>query len=328
MSAGSLVISKEKVLLFVDGRYIEKCKKNGQIEVIRHEPGSLLQALEEKVRIGFSADSTSYAAFMKLQAEIGEKNELVALSMPIQKIRAIKEPRELVLIEKSAELCVKGLEFLYTRLRNGVTEKILAKELELFWINEGADCFAFEPIIAFGENSSMPHYRAGNIHLKEGDAVLIDIGVVVDSYASDMTRMAFYGTPDARFTEIYEVVKNAQGAAIDACSPGVTSQDLYDVAMGVIEKAGFAEAFLHSLGHGIGLDVHEYPVLKRDPEPCEIKPGMVLTIEPGIYLPGVGGVRIEDMVLITENGHRVLTSCPKSVMVNVVPRSLGLARSS
>lgn len=316
MSAGSLVISKEKALLIVDGRYIERCQKNGQIEVIRQAPNCLSQAIENTKRIGFSADSTTYAAYMRLQADVGEGKELVALSMPIQAIRAVKEPKEIALIETSAKLCIKGLEFLYSRIKNGVTEKALARELEIFWINEGADKLAFEPIIAFGENGSMPHYRAGDTALKEGDAVLIDIGVVLDGYASDMTRMAFYGAQNARLTEIYEVVKLAQEKAIEACRPGITSQDLYNISMDVIEKAGFGEAFLHSLGHGIGLDVHEYPILRRDPKPCVLKAGMVLAIEPGIYLPGVGGVRIEDMVLITENGHRVLTPCPKSVMIS------------
>lgn len=313
ISAGSLVICKTKAVLLVDGRYIEKCRKKSKIEVIGQAPGALSQVLEDCQRIGFSSDSTSYASFIKLREEINHQRELVPLVKPVEKIRVIKEPKEIELIKQSSELCLKGLEFLYTRLEKGVTEKALARELELFWISQGADRLAFEPIIAFGENGSMPHYRAGNVELKKGDAVLLDIGVVLNHYASDMTRMAFYGKPDPRITEIYEVVKKAQQAAVDACAPGVTSQDLYEIAMNVIQKAGFAEAFLHSLGHGIGLDVHEFPILKREPSPCVLEPGMVLTIEPGIYLPGIGGVRIEDMVLITEKGHEIFTPGPKSV---------------
>jgi Xaa-Pro aminopeptidase len=313
LSAGSLVISKTKAVLLVDGRYLEKCQKSSKIEVVTQAPGALSKVLEKSMRIGFSSDTTSYASFEKLQEEIASPRELVPLVKPIEKIRAVKEAKEIELIQKSIELCIQGLEFLYTRLEKGITEKMVARELELFWIGHGADRLAFEPIIAFGENGSMPHYRAGDTKLKKGDAVLVDIGVVVDHYASDMTRMAFYGAPDPRIQEIYEIVKRAEEAAISACAPGVTSQDLYEVAMDVIEKAGYGENFLHSLGHGIGLDVHEFPILKRDPQPCILEPGMVLTIEPGIYLPGIGGVRIEDMVLITEKGHEVLTVVPKSV---------------
>lgn len=314
ISTGSLIVDKERAILVVDGRYIETCRKNLRIEVIAQAPGALSKALEKNERVGFSSDSTSYANFIKLREEINEQRELIPLVKPIEKIRVIKEKKEIDLIKKSCDLCIKGFEFLYTRLEEGITEKALARELELFWISQGADRLAFEPIIAFGENGSMPHYRAANIPLKKGDSILIDIGVVLNHYASDMTRMAFYGTPDPRITEIYEIVKKAQEAAIAACRPGITSQNLYEIAMDVIREAGYAEAFLHSLGHGIGLDVHEFPILKKDPSPCLLELGMVLTIEPGIYLPGVGGVRIEDMVLITKEGHTILTPCPKSVI--------------
>lgn len=315
LSAGSLVISKTKAVLLVDGRYLEKCQKSLQIEVVAQAPGVLSKVLQRSKRVGFSSDATSYDSFLKLQEAIKPPKELVPLVKPIEKIRAVKELEEINCIKKAANLCLKGLEFLYTRLEKGVTEKMIAKELELFWISQGADKLAFEPIIAFGENGSMPHYRAGDTKLKKGDAVLIDIGVVVDHYASDMTRMAFYGKINPQIAEIYEVVKKAEEAAIQACVPGVTSQYLYEVAMGIIEKAGYAKNFLHSLGHGIGLDVHEFPILRRDPSPCVLEPGMIVTIEPGIYLPGVGGVRIEDMVLITEDGHEVLTPVPKSVKI-------------
>jgi Xaa-Pro aminopeptidase len=147
------------------------------------------------------------------------------------------------------------------------------------------------------------------------DAVLVDIGAFVEGYAADMTRMFFFGKPDPRLAAIYEVVRDAQNKAIKGTKPGVTSSKLYDISKKAIEKAGYGEHYLHSLGHGIGLEVHEYPILRADPHPCTLAPGMCVTIEPGIYLPGIGGVRIEDMVLVTKDGHRELSGCPKAQVI-------------
>lgn len=305
LSAGTLLVSKKEARLFVDGRYLEKCTHALNIAVEKLASG-YLKGIAKRKKVGFAADTTTYAEYLKFTEALPHE-KLVPLYQPIEKLRVIKDASEIKAIEKACKLLLRGYDFLKTKLRVGITEKELAKSLELFWISEGADRVAFDPIIAFGANSSMPHYRAEATKLKKGDAILVDIGVVVDGYASDMTRMLFFGNMHPKMKEIYQIVHKAQKAAIDRARPGVTSQELYDTAMRVIDKAGYRDAFLHSLGHGIGLEVHEYPTLRRDPTPCILQPNMVVTIEPGIYLPGLGGVRLEEMILITKSGHKILT---------------------
>jgi Xaa-Pro aminopeptidase len=312
LSAGTLVIAKDDVHLVVDGRYFETCKKMLSYTVSLLAPGVLAKLMSGYKKVGFDADQTSYGAAEKLSTDL--KKELTAIGKPIEQIRAIKEAGEIKALQRAADLCVEGFSFVCSCLKTGITEKTVAKQLELFWIERGADRLSFEPIIAFGSNSSMPHYRAKEVALKPGDVVLIDIGVVLDGYASDLTRTVFYGKPKAKIKEIYRIVQKAQSKAVDGCKAGLTSGDLYDFAGKVIEKAGYKEAFIHSLGHGIGLDVHEYPTLRENGD-ILLTAGMVVTIEPGIYIPDVGGVRIEDMVLITKDGPKVLTDCPKEELI-------------
>lgn len=315
LSAGSMVIGKQHETLIVDGRYFEKCQKETPFKVVKMAPDALgkSKALAGAKRVGFGQESTSFANYLKLKKELSQ--ELINLSRPIEQIRAIKDPSEIVLIEKAVHMMSRGFDFLCTRLRRGVFEKTLAKELEMFWLTSGADKLAFEPIIAFGKNSSMPHYRAGGSPLKPNDAILVDIGCVVDGYAADMTRMLFYGKADPRLEKIYEVVRQAQMKAIKAIKPGVKAAKLYDIAKKVIDQAGFGDSFLHGLGHGIGLEVHEYPKINAEAKDYILEAGMCVTIEPGIYLPNIGGVRIEDMLLVTADGYRELTGCPKAEVI-------------
>jgi len=313
MTSGMALITKKQGYLLVDGRYLEKCQKQKMLKVIKQAPKALQKLLTKKMSLGFDQVNMSYLSYSKLQEEV--PCELVPLSSPIEQIRAIKEPEEIKALERSIRMLTMGFDFISTRLRNGVSEKVLAKELELFWLNAGADKLAFDPIIAFGKNSSMPHYRAGCVLLKPNDAVLVDIGVVVDGYASDMTRMLFYGKPDPHLAEIYDIVLAAQEKAIKNVKPKVIGANLYNTAYKVIDSAGYGKAFMHGLGHGIGLDVHEFPILRATARDVHLEPGMCVTIEPGIYLPNIGGVRIEDMVLVTKTGHKVLTTCPKAKVI-------------
>ena len=312
LSLGTLVISEKSARLFVDGRYIEKCKANCAVDV-----GNLLQQdidayCKKHKAIGFDADSTSYQAYTVLSKA---NSHLVPLSKPIEKIRAVKEASEIKAMERAGKLCMKGFDFLCTQLKTGVTEKALARALEIFWLSNGGEKLAFDPIIAFGKNSSMPHYRAQDTKLCAGDIVLIDIGVMVDGYASDITRIVFYGKPKAKLLEIYDIVKKAKDTAFEACCPGIEASDLYKVAAKVIEKAGYKEAFLHGLGHGIGLNVHEYPILRATVTDAPLQASMAVTLEPGIYLPGIGGVRLEDTVLVTKTGCRAITTAPEEKII-------------
>lgn len=306
LSLGTIVVTKDKCTLIVDSRYFEKCQKETCLPVVLTAPGIVGKQLEGYTTIGFSSESLTVAAYTRLQTEV--QGTLVALEYPMQKIRAIKEPDEVAALSKAIKLCYKGFDFVISRLYTGVTEAEIAKDLEIFWLTEGGEALSFDSIIAFGKNSSMPHYRAGAVALKPNDIVLVDIGIVVDGYASDMTRTFFYGKPDPRLEEIYDIVLETQEKSIKAVSPGISCADLYAVSKESIDQAGFGDKYLHGLGHGIGLETHEYPTLKSIAKSVMLEPGMCITIEPGIYLPELGGVRIEDMVLVTKDGHINLTS--------------------
>lgn len=316
LSAGTLVCSKEDAMLFVDGRYEETCKKLCSVPSQRIAEGAVHAYIKKKKcqTVGFDADTTSFSAYQTL----GQKGvSLVALSKPVERVRAIKDAGEIQALKRAAKLCQAGFEHVCSLLKKGISEKELAMRLQIFWLEKGAERLSFDPIIAFGANSSMPHYRAGDAILSPGDVVLIDIGVVLDGYASDMTRVVFFGKPNPRLSKIYDIVKKAKDAACQACRAGIRSEALYKVAADVIDKAGYKDAFLHGLGHGIGLDVHEYPILraKGGALSVELEAGMCITIEPGIYIPALGGVRLEDMVLVTKEGCTMITNMPEEKII-------------
>lgn len=308
LSAGNLYVDPKGAILSVDGRYFEKCKKESPFpaRLIKDRP---FPEVSPK-RLAFNSSST-YKSFIALQKEIN--SEMKPLDNPVLKIREIKEKSEIDKLRKAANLGCEGFDYVCTLLRSGVMEADIALELEIFWKRKGSKGAAFDPIIAFGANTSMPHYRAGITTLQIGQPVLIDIGVTLDQYHSDMTRVVFLGEPDSKLEEIYHIVRKAQEGALELCRPGTPIKELDDCARTIIAEAGYKDSFTHSLGHGIGLDVHELPQIRATTEGKLIE-GMVLTIEPGIYLPGLGGVRIEDTVVITQNGHENLTKRPKELL--------------
>ena len=305
LSRGRLLIGPQKALLFVDGRYSESAKTHSPIPVKPLENQALIDALKDQQEVkqwGFDT-GLSVAMALKLQELFG-KIPLKGVDQPTDCVRLIKDERELELIEKSAELLWRGFLYLRGRLREGVQEKELAREFEFYVKTEGAEALSFTPIVAFGDHSALPHHRSGSRTLKRGDLVLLDLGVVLEGYASDMTRVIFFGDVAERLQEIYKCVRRAHQAALDLCAPGALISSL-DLAarkeMGDDEKY-----FVHSLGHGIGLEVHEAPRISKERDKETLKEGMVITIEPGLYLPGLGGVRYEDMVVITKSGYRNL----------------------
>ncbi|MFC2049425.1 M24 family metallopeptidase [Chlamydiota bacterium] len=316
LSLGRLVIEPEEATLFVDGRYFEAAQKRAPCSVLltagydKKSPFGGWWKFQQG-RVGFDEITTSYADFESLKALGGE---LVPLKNPIGKIREIKEPPERDALRQAAALGSEGMDYLISRLKEGVTEKEMALALEIFWLQKGGEGVAFTPHIAFGEGASQPHYTVSERKLKRGDAVLIDIGVVLRHYHSDMTRVVCFGTPPAELEKIYQIVHTAHAAGVNLCRPGVKIGDLDRAARNVIEQAGYGKCFTHSLGHGVGLEIHESPRISAvgaDAE-RELEPGMVITIEPGIYVQGVGGVRLEDTLLITEEGYENLTRRPLS----------------
>lgn len=316
LSAGSLIITPSEAHLFVDGRYYQACLEKNPCAVTLSTDTALKDYLKLKriTQLAFDAENTSYQRFLKLETIVPT---LVSINGPLKRIRAIKEPCEIALLRAAASLGCCGYDFVVSQLKEGINEIDLARALEIFWLQKGGEGLAFSPIIAFGPNSALPHYRAGNSSLQKKQPVLIDIGVTLQHYHSDMTRVLFFGEPLTQLLEIYEIVQQAQQAALDHCQPGTTTGELDLIARDLISRHGYGAHFTHSLGHGVGLDIHEYPTLRYRPdvEPVLLEAGMVITIEPGIYLPGVGGVRIEDTVVITENGYENLTDRSKEKKV-------------
>lgn len=329
LSSGKLLIHPKGAFLLVDGRYYSLCQKTSPFPVILEKtPYALFELLasdefREVESLGFDSSHTSYNKFLEWKKGITLLNEqkrennplsLEPLDNPLMPLRIIKEPEEIDKLRQAAILGSEGYDYARSLLKEGILEQEVAMELEIFWKRCGAKGVAFDPIIAFGPNSAIPHYRAGNNRLQKGQTVLIDIGVNLDQYHSDMTRVLFFGDPDPKLVEIYEVVRRAQERALKRCHPGTLIGDLDKEAREEIANAGYGEYFTHSLGHGVGLEIHETPFLRSKAVDQRLEAGMVITIEPGIYLPGFGGVRIEDTVVITKDSHENLTNRPKNLL--------------
>ncbi len=308
LSAGKIVIKKDDATLLADNRYYEFCKSKAPIPVQQSEKKSLDTILNDVKKLAFDSSTTTYQDFLNLKKQLKDK-ELVPLENPLQKLRSIKDEDEIRILREAASLGHQGFLYAKSLLKNGICEEEIAVELEIFWKRKGGQGLAFEPIIAFGENSALPHYRASKTKFDQGMIVLIDIGVKWQGYHSDMTRTLFWGEPSPIMREVYAIVEEAQKRAFALCRPGTLIGDLDAAARDYISAKGYGENFLHGLGHGVGLEIHEWPVIrKKEPyQNLSLEAGMVITIEPGIYLSGIGGVRIEDMLVITSEGYEILS---------------------
>lgn len=233
---------------------------------------------------------------------------------PLREMRLIKSADEVARIKHAVRLVEEALHESLKKVKPGVTEMEIVAELEYQMKRLGADGPSFDTMVLAGEKSALPHGTPGSRQVREGELLLFDLGVAADGYVSDITRTFAVGEISPQLREIYETVLAANEAAIAEVRPGVTLAHLDQTARRVIEEKGYGPYFMHRLGHGLGMDVHEYPSVHGQNQ-AVLRPGMVFTIEPGIYLPGVGGVRIEDDVLVTENGSEVLTQFPKQLTV-------------
>lgn len=316
ISTGKLLISIENAVLMVDARYYEICSRQTLCPVLLLQENSLKDWIVEKghQRLGFNTQQTTYQNFLSLEKlsktleENGHFLKIIPLESTIQQLRIIKDAEERLALRNAAALGKKGFTYVKSLLQEGITETEIALELEFFWRKQGASGIAFESIIAFGPNGSMPHYRAGTTPLESNTSVLVDIGVTLNHYHSDMTRVIYFGTPSPIIQTLYSIVEEAQAKAIALCKPGTFVRELDQAARTWIAAKGYGAAFTHSLGHGIGLEVHESPIIRSTGpyQEMSLQEGMVITIEPGIYLPGVGGIRLEEMVLITSDGCEIL----------------------
>ncbi len=298
LSRGRLWVGEETYLA-VDGRYLAAAQKALSIPV---------KPLEEKrsvpKKVLFDSALTSYDAVLGLKKEFPDV-EWVPQSRLLKHLRAVKDPKETEALRRAARLTLSGIEHVKHLLTEGVTEKELAFQFEFFCRKQGASGLSFDPIIAFGEKSAYPHYRAGSRKLEQNQVVLIDVGAIFDGYRGDLTRAVFFGTPDPKLFHFQELVQAAFRAAFRAARPGVEAKALDVAAKNVFEAAGVEKLFIHSLGHGVGLETHEYPALRLDSKDL-LEEGMIFTIEPGLYQPGLGGIRFEEMVLLTANGAKIL----------------------
>lgn len=308
LTAGKVFVGEIEAHLIVDGRYYELCKKQSPIPVLKAEEIPLKELLAPLATVGFDSNIVTHQQFLELQ-KVAPQTTFHPMNACLQRLRSVKESSELEALRTSAAFAVEGARYLSTLLIEGITEKELAIALEIFWKQQGSQALSFDPIIAFGPNSSMPHYRAGTARLQKGQHVLIDIGVQFHDYHSDLTRIVYFGDPDPKIKEIEEIVVAAYQRAIDMCRAGVRVGDLDLAARDHIASKGYGDYFTHSLGHGVGLEIHEFPLI-RDREPFRdviLEAGMVITIEPGIYLPGIGGVRYENTVIVSDAGCEVIT---------------------
>ncbi|MCB1135185.1 MAG: aminopeptidase P family protein [Chlamydiia bacterium] len=325
VSRGSVFVTEHSCHVLVDPRYEERCRAECRLPVILTEKREFddlcsLGMLKEVRRLGFDSQDVSVSCLDAWKKTLrNEDIELAWIPCPqvLMPQRWRKSGEELRHMTAAAELCARGFHHTVSQLKAGVTERQLAQSLEIFWISEGGEGLSFDPIIAFGPHASMPHYAPSDTALKEGDVVLIDLGVKKHRYHSDMTRTLFFGEPDPELVRAYHATLAAQEAALQLCRAGTPRGQLDAAAHQVIHAHGFEGKFTHSLGHGIGLEVHEIPILtQRGADASEpLIAGMALTIEPGIYLPGKGGIRIEDTIVIGEDGFQNLSLPSKELTI-------------
>jgi len=301
LSVGRLVLFRDQASLFVDGRYLEAAKRKAPCQVQpKEELSHFLETLES---LSFDSSFMTVDGQRSLEKMIPGK-KWVGISKPLKSMRWIKEKKEIDILRKAAGLNWEGFQHLKKNLKSGVTEEELAVEFECFCRKKGASALSFPSIIAFGENSAYPHYRSGKIPLRDNQWILFDLGVVVDGYAADMTRGLFFGHPEPQIKKDYELVQKATLQAIEMIRPGLRFGELDRVVREMLKKEGVESLFIHNLSHGVGLDVHEFPILRTEEGDQDVllEPGMVFTVEPGLYRPGLGGVRFEDTVVVTEEG--------------------------
>lgn len=320
-STGYLLVGKNGSWFVTDGRYrIQAASEVVGAEVVVpgmvEETGpALLDAARAlgAARVGFESEHLTVASAERLRGWV-EGLEVAGTEGVVERLRRVKEPRELELMREAARIADEGFEYVLNVIEAGRTEREIALDLEFFLRRSGADETSFDPIVAAAERSALPHAHPTDRRVERGRWVLFDLGCRVEGYCSDMTRTVAVGEPDDRHREIYELVLNAQEAGLGALEPGVTGADADRAAREVIEKAGYGESFGHGLGHGVGLEVHEAPVLRRTSADV-LEPGNVVTVEPGVYIDGWGGVRIEDLVVVTESGSEVLSKASKDLIV-------------
>ena len=305
-----VIVTSDRSYLIADSRYIEDARDSVKGFEIRLVKSSLYESIgdilrERKLaRLGFESANLSYEVVTRLKEFTG-KAVLVPVKGLIEELRAVKDPQEIELIRESIRLTKDVFDKILPFVEPGASEESLARKIEAAFLLRGAKA-GFDPIVAVDENSSKPHAIPTNRKISKDSILMIDIGCTLNGYNSDMTRIIMMGKIKPRIKKIYNIVRTAQVMAIEAIKPGVKTARIDSIARQYIRSKGFGKYFGHALGHGVGMDVHEKPTISGISEGM-LQPGMVFTVEPAIYIPKFGGVRIEDMVLVTDKGCEVLS---------------------
>jgi len=324
-SAGALLVTEKQCVFFSDGRYMAQARREvsgARIVIGKTAPlASLAEWLKSRKavarnlkRTGFEGDYVSFAAYKTLTKVMPPSIKLSPASQMVESIRIIKDCDELAAVRKAAELGASLFDRALEVIRPGIKETDVAAEMQHTASKSGAEAMSFSTIIAAGERSALPHGRASGQPIPPDGFVVCDFGVILGGYCSDRTRTVYVGRPSTEARSAYEAVREAQQAALHAVRPGQKLGEVDGVARNMLKKHKLAKYFTHSTGHGVGLEIHEAPRIAAGQED-QLKPGMVITIEPGVYLPGKFGIRIEDMAVVTETGCEVLAPSSKELIV-------------
>jgi len=320
---GALLITPDETIIMTDSRYLEQAENQAPELSLVHAESKYYDEISETVRrqglkrIGYAAWRTTDYVLGRLSSIPG--TEWIAFEDPVTDLRAVKDEDEIVALQEAIRIAQQALQYLQDTVHPGMNEIDIAATLSAKLRDLGSSRVAFGPTVASGPNSALPHYRPSlnPRELRLGDYLLIDYGGVVDGYISDITRTFVIGSGSDKQKEIYRIVLESLQAGIDAIRPGIPGDIPHEASKQVILDSPYAEhIFLSPVGHGVGLEVHELPKMGLNRGEI-LKPGMVVTVEPGIYIPGFGGVRIEDTVLITEDGCENLTSYPRDTLIEV-----------
>ncbi|MFT8323645.1 MAG: Xaa-Pro peptidase family protein [Bacillus sp. (in: firmicutes)] len=317
-SAGVVLISGESAKFITDFRYMEQAAKQCDgFEIIQHKGPIYKEVAEQAEKLGikklaFEQDHMTFTDYKIYENLV--KAELVPVSGLIEKLRLIKSAAEIKILKEAAQIADAAFTHILDFIKVGKTELEVSNELEFFMRKAGATSSSFDTIVASGKRSALPHGVATDKVIESGDFVTMDYGAYYNGYVSDITRTVAVGNPNEKLKEIYNVVLNAQLKGMDGMKPGLTGIQADALTRDHISAKGYGEYFGHSTGHGIGLEVHEGPGLSSKSETV-LETGMVVTVEPGIYIPGLGGVRIEDDTLITDDHNEALTHSTKELII-------------
>jgi Xaa-Pro aminopeptidase len=318
-SDGGFLLTLKEAFFLTDSRYWtqadEEVKESQIIHYKKKMEGIVSLLLDLKLeRMGFESTFLPFSSYKFLSEKLAKETAFVPLEEELKNLRAVKDPRELESIRKAIEIASKSFLHAIEIIKEGVLESEVAQEMEFFMRRTGSEATGFDIIVATGKRAALPHGKASGKRIEKGDFILIDFGSTFQGYHSDQTRTLICGRPSTEHETVYQIVKEAHDRTIERIRPGIPFQELDEAAREHIRNLGYGEYFGHGTGHGIGLAVHEDPTVNWENKSI-VQEGMVFTIEPGIYVPDWGGVRIEDMVRVTSQGAEVLTYLPRELKV-------------